>query len=137
MYKYGILCSHPVICVIKHSSSSNSEQLPTTSGKEIPHTRSDLRSSLQIQCPCQIYSHPGFIPYQHLQDPCWYQLGSAKGKYTNHLNVPYPIPFHVCSSHLVLQRLSFPNSETAYYPKLCPPHSCERALKSSSIGQKL
>ena len=34
----------------------------------------NFRPSLQTQCPCQIYGHPGFTPYQHPQCPYWYQL---------------------------------------------------------------
>ena len=37
---------HPSICAIYHPSSSHSEQLHTTSGKEPLYTGSDLRSSL-------------------------------------------------------------------------------------------
>ena len=33
------------------------------------NTGSDLRPSLPIQCPCQMSSHPGLIPYQHPQGP--------------------------------------------------------------------
>ena len=54
-----------------------------------------LWPSLQIQCTCQISSHPGFTPYQHPQGSCWYQLELAN--HTYHIYVP----FHECSSHLV------------------------------------
>ena len=47
---------------------------------DTPHTKSNFRSSLQIQCPCQIYCYPGFTPYQHHQGPCWYQLRVSKRK---------------------------------------------------------
>ena len=55
--------------------------------------------------------------------PLWYQLRSVKGNYTYHLYVPYSVPFHVCSSHLVTQHLTIPYSVIPNYPKLCPPHS--------------
>ena len=42
---------------------------------------------------------------------------------TYRLYVPYPVPFHVCSCHLVPQHLTIPHSETPNYPKLCPPLS--------------
>ena len=87
------------------------------------YTGSNLRSSLQIQCPWQIFSHPDFTPYQHHQGPYWYQLGSTKGNHTYHLYVPYPVPFHICSSFLVPQHLTVPYcySETTNYLKLCSP----------------
>ena len=36
--------------------------------------------------------------------------------HTYHLYVPYPVPFHVCSSHLVPQHLTIPYSKTPRYP---------------------
>ena len=66
---------------------------------------------------CLIYSHPGFTPfYQHLQGPCWYQIGSTKGNLTYHLYVPYPVLYHACSSHLVPRHLTILYSETPKYP---------------------
>ena len=92
---------------------------PLIPWKDSLYTGSDLWPSLQFQCPCQIYNHPGLTPYQHPQGPCWYRLGSTKENHTYPLHVPYPVPFQVCSSqHLTISYSANPN-----YPKLCPPHS--------------
>ena len=55
--------------------------IPHCHRKDSLYTGRDLRSSIQIQCPRQIFSHPGLTPYQHPQGHYWYQQGSAKGNY--------------------------------------------------------
>ena len=97
------------------------------------HTRVILNNSLLPleRTPCipthfkfmsmSDYSLPGFTPYSPVAG--MYQLVSTKGNPTYHLYVPYPVPFHVCSSHLVPEHITIPYSETINYPKLCSPHS--------------
>ena len=114
---------HPSIRTIERPSSSHSEQHNTIPGENFLYTGSDLRSSLQIQYPSRIFSHPDLTQYQHPEVPCWYQLGSMKGNYTHHLYVPYPVSFRVCNSHLVPQLLTVPYSETPSYRKPFPLHS--------------
>ena len=82
--------------------------LHTAPWKDCLCTGSDLRPLLQIQWPCQIYSHPSFTPYPHQQDPSWYQLRSAKENYTYHLHVPNPVLFHGCNSNLAPHSVPHP-----------------------------
>ena len=97
-------------------SCTSTEQLHTTYGKDSQYTGSDLWPSLQIQCPCQIFSRLSLIPYQHPQVPYWYQLLLAKINHTYHLYVPYTAPLPVFSSNSVPQYLTTPYSETSNYP---------------------
>ena len=110
----------PIILFTPQFAQSNTHTQVILNNSILPF---DFRPSLQIQYPCQIFSHPGLTPYQHPQGPYWYQLGSAKINYTYHLCVPYTVPFHVCSSRMVTQHLTIPHSETPSYAKLYPPHS--------------
>ena len=105
--RFGHFCSK----IYHHSNHTNTHPQVTLNNSILPLERTPcimgviFWSSLQIQYPCQIFSHPGLTPYQHPQGPYWYQLGSTKRNHTYHLYVTYPVSFHVCSSHLVPRHL--------------------------------
>ena len=54
-------------------------------------------------------SHPTPKPPPH---PCWHQLGPARGDPCHHLQVPYPIPYHIPCP------IWFPNSSNSAIAKL-------------------
>ena len=86
----------PSICTIYHPSWSHSEQL---------HTALRVIFDLHFKFNPRIKSlvTRALPRINILEGTFWYQLGSAKGDHTYHVFVPYPNPFHACSSHLDTQ----------------------------------